>query len=172
MFLIHFFGPYRASAPFALDKFGPQKAQQQCLFYNPWKFQLHIFSRLREHSRTKRPSKNHKIDDISRPEVTSSTKKISNKVQMNTYQIWKFRENRTSRFRELACTKSVGIIIIIIIIIGKKKQNENNKVFRWRRKTLIIRNRVKTICSQTLFGEHNNKKQSKTNMFPNYVWGT
>ena len=147
MFLIHFFGPYRASAPFVLDKFGPQKAQQQCLFYNPWKFQLHIFSRLREHSRTNRPSKNHKIDDISRPEVTSSTKKISNKVQMNTYQIWKFREIRTSRFRELACTKSVGIIIIIII--GKKKQNENNKVFRWRRKTLIrIRiNRTITIRS-------------------------
>ena len=38
----------------------------------------------------------------------------------------------------------------------------------------MIRNRVKTICSQTWFGEHNNnnKKQSKNNMFPNFVWGT
>ena len=41
------------------------------------------------------------------------------------------------------------------LIIEKKKQYNNNKVFRWKRKTLIIRNRVKTICSQTSFGEHN-----------------
>ena len=27
------------------------------------------------------------------------------------------------------------------------------------------------ICSHTSFGEHN-KKQSKTNMFPHFVWGT
>ena len=41
-----------------------------------------------------------------------------------------------------------------------------------RKKRIIIRNRVKTICSQTSFGEHNNKKQSNNNMFPNFVWGT
>ena len=41
------------------------------------------------------------------------------------------------------------------LITKKKKPKNNNKVFRWKRKTLIIRNRVKTICFQTSFGEHN-----------------
>ena len=49
----------------------------------------------------------------------------------------------------------------------KKLREESRK----KRIIIIIRNRVKTICSQTSFGEHN-KKQSKNNMFPNFVWGT
>ena len=38
------------------------------------------------------------------------------------------------RFREIRGTKSVRKRIII----GKKKPNKNNKVFRWKRKTLNI----------------------------------
>ena len=49
--------------------------------------------------------------------------------------MWKFHENRSRRFREILCTKSVRQRIIII---GKKKPNKNNKVFRWKRKTLIM----------------------------------
>ena len=55
------------------------------------------------------------------------------------YQSWKFHENRSSRFQEIACTKSVRKKTIkkIIKIVEKKPKN-NSKVFRWRRKTLIM----------------------------------
>ena len=42
----------------------------------------------------------------------------------------------------------------IIIII--KKQNNNRSFRRSRKALIIVRNRVKAICSQTSFGEHNN----------------
>ena len=48
--------------------------------------------------------------------------------------MWKFHENRSKRFREILCTKTVRKKIIIIV---KKKHYKNNKVFRWKRKTLI-----------------------------------
>ena len=54
---------------------------------------------------------------------------------MIIYQSWKFHENRPNRFREILCTKSVRKKKIIRI--EKKKQYNNNKVFRWKRKTLI-----------------------------------
>ena len=53
---------------------------------------------------------------------------------MIIYQSWKFHENRPNRFREILCTKSVRKKKIKI---EKKKQYNNNKVFRWKRKTLI-----------------------------------
>ena len=152
-----FFDPRRASMPSYLESSICKMSHLLSFLYLHWKSQVDILSRLGGDLRTSRPSKNQKIVHISRPEVTTYLWKISDKVQINIYQIWKFGENRSSRFWEIACTKSVRKIIIII---GKKKPNENNKVFRWRRKTLIIiiiiRNRVKTICSQTPFGEHNN----------------
>ena len=50
----------------------------------------------------------------------------------------------------------------------KKKQYNLYKVFRLKRKTLIIivRKRVKTICSQTSFGEHNSLEKD----FYNFHW--
>ena len=65
---------------------------------------------------------------------------------------WKFQVNPSSHLWEIAGTKNRKK--------NNNKQYNHYKVFRLKRKTLIIivRNRVKTICSQTSFGEHNKKK--------------
>ena len=44
--------------------------------------------------------------------------------------LWKNGQNRPNSFWEIACTKFVEKN-------NKKKQYENNKVFRWKRKTLM-----------------------------------
>ena len=90
--------------------------------YIPWKFQSCILNRFGYKFRTTRPSKFDKIDDISRPEVTSSKQKNVYKISMIYYQSWKFHRNRLNRFREIFCTKSVRKIIRKRIIIGKKNQ--------------------------------------------------
>jgi len=86
----------------------------QYLVYNRWKLQLRILNCFGEKLRTTRPFKNEKNWDISRPEVTSSKQKIRYKIFLILNKIWKFRLNRSSRFREILCTKSVGKRIIII----------------------------------------------------------
>ena len=67
------------------------------------------------------------------------------------------------------------------IIMKKEIAYNNSKVFRRTRKTLIIRNRVKTICSQTSFGEHNYRLilvtkmgiiDKKTCVYTSHVWRT
>ena len=80
--------------------------------YIPWKFQSFILNRFGYKFRTTRPSKFDKIDYISRPEVTSSKQKICHQVFIILHQSWKFHANRSSRFREIACTKSVRKKII------------------------------------------------------------
>ena len=87
--------------------------------YIPWKFQPSILNRFSCKFRTTIPSKFDKIDDISRPEVTSSKQKICHRVFIILHQSWKFHPNRSSRLWEIACTKSVRKKIIII---EKKKQ--------------------------------------------------
>ena len=86
--------------------------------YIPWNIQSFIFNRFGYKFWTTKPSKFDKIDDISRPEVTSSKQKNVYKIFMIYYQSWKFHRNRLNRFREIFCTKSVRKIIRIRIIIG------------------------------------------------------
>ena len=88
--------------------------------YIPWKFQSFILNRFGYKFWTTRPPKFDKIDDISRPEVTSSKQKNVYQIFMIYYQSWKFHENRLKHFRENPCTKFVRKIIRIII--EKKKQ--------------------------------------------------
>ena len=71
------------------------------------------------------------------------------KIHVNIYHPWKFDENRTTHIREIACTKFVRKKKIIII---DKKLKNNNKVFRWKRKTLIKRNNTITIRSSVVDG--------------------
>ena len=147
-----FFGSWRASTFFASTKFDFQSAYLQILLYNRWKFEVDIFSSFWEHSRTSGPLKIHKNVNIWRNIWRNEKQKNHYQVHVNIYHPWKFQKDWTTYIREIACTKSVRKKIII----EKKKPYNNNKVFRWKRKTLIIiRNRVKPICSQTPFGEHN-----------------
>ena len=66
-----------------------------------------------------------------------------------SHLLWKFQVNPSSHLREIARTKNGKKNNI------KKKQYNHYKVFCLKRGTLIIRNKVKTICSQTSFGEDN-----------------
>ena len=61
------------------------------------------------------------------------------------YLMEKFPENRPGRFEENLCKKTVRKKKKIIII-WKKKPNKNNKVFRWKRKTLT---RIRAIASNS-----------------------
>ena len=112
---------YRAPALLRLAKLKTPGAQLQSFIYHPWTFQLSLFTRLGETIWTKWPIKNHKIVNISKPEMTSSKQHFIIK-----YYVWKFHENRSRRFREICGTKTVRMKKIII---GKKKSNKNNKVF-------------------------------------------
>ena len=80
--------------------------------YIPWKFQSCILNRFGYKFRTTTPSKFDKIDDISRPEVTSSKQKNIYLDILILNQSWKFHANRPIRFWEILRTK-----------IGKKKNN-------------------------------------------------
>ena len=126
-FCRNFFVDFRVQASFGAFRATPMKILTRTylyVVYIPWKFQSFSLNRFGYKFWTTRPSKFDKIDDISRPEVTSSKQKICHQVFIILHQSWKFHANRSSRFREIACTKSVRkkIIITIIIIIEKKKQ--------------------------------------------------
>ena len=71
-------------------------------------------------------------------------------IFMIIYQSWKFHENRPNRFREILCTKSVRKRKI-----EKNKQHNNNKIFCWKRKTLIT---LDCFC----LSKHESKKPNRT----------
>jgi len=104
------------------------KRTYQYVVYIPWKFQPCIFNRFGYKFRTTRPSKFDKIDDISRPEVTSSKQKNVYQIFMIYYQSWKFHENRSNRFREICCTKS-GRKIRIITRISLRVMSRSSVLF-------------------------------------------
>ena len=141
----------------------PHCARQRSKTYHPWKFGDSISYSFWEKGWTwkygNRPylatgSENRKIEKIEFASFhNTSTLKISRK------SIQPSLRNRPD--------KKGGKIRIIGIT--KNKQSTNYKVFRLKRKTLkriiiIIRNRVKTICSQTSFGEHNQKWSEGTEL--------
>ena len=130
-----FFGSWRALTFFAWMKFDCPYAQLWNLVYNPWKLEVDISNSFREHFWTKWHPKFHKNVNIWRNNWRFEKQKNPYKIQVNIYHPWKFDENRTTHIREIACTKFVRKKIRIIIIIDKKLKN-NNKVFRWKRKTL------------------------------------
>ena len=121
-----FFVDFRVQASFGA--FGAtnlkiRAGRQLFLVYKRWKFQLPICNSFGEKIWTITPSKNKKISDFSKPEVTSSKQKNVYQIFMIYYQSWKFHGNRSNRFWEIGRTKSVRKIIRIkIIIIEKKKQ--------------------------------------------------
>ena len=108
-----FFGLYRASAPFSLQRFGRLPATQQTFIYFHWKSWVNILSRSGGVSRTSRPSKNHKTAHISRPEVMRAKNKKTYQDRLNSYYICKFGVYRPSHLWEIACTK-IGWKKIII----------------------------------------------------------
>ena len=129
-----FFGSWRALTFFAWMKFDCPYAQLWNLVYNPWKLEVDISNSFREHFWTKWHLKFHKNVNIWRNIWCFEKQKNPYKIQVNIYHPWKFDENRTTHIREIACTKFVRKKIII-----DKKLKNNNKVFRWKRKTLTRR---------------------------------
>ena len=112
----NFFVDFRVQASFGAFWATPMKILTRAylyVVYIPWKFQSCILNRFGYKFRTTRPSKFDKIDDISRPEVTSSKQKNVYQIFMIYYQSWKFHGNRSKHFRENPCTKSVRKIIRI-----------------------------------------------------------
>ena len=115
-FCRNFFVDFRVQASFGAFWATSMKILTWAYFhvvYFPWKFQFRILNRFGLKFRTTRPSKFDKIDDSSRPEVTSSKQKNVYQIFMINYQSWKFHQNRSNRFREIFCTKSVRKIIRI-----------------------------------------------------------
>ena len=109
-FCRNFFADFRVQASFGAFRATPMKILTRTylyVVYIPWKFQSFILNRFVYKFGTTRPSKFDKIDDISRPEVTSSKQKICHQVFIILHQSWKFHPNRLSHLREIACTKSV-----------------------------------------------------------------
>jgi len=86
--------------------------RQSYLVYLRWKFQLRISYTFWQKIRTTNFSKNKKNGDFSKPEVTSSKQKKFYLIFIICHQSWKFHGNRSNRFREIGCTKSVRKIII------------------------------------------------------------
>ena len=118
-FCRNFFVDFRVQASFGA--FGAtnlkiRAGRQLFLVYKRWKFQLPICNSFGEKIWTITPSKNKKISDFSKPEVTSSKQKKVYQIFMIYYQSWKFHGNRSNRFREIGRTKSVRKIIRIKII--------------------------------------------------------
>ena len=101
----------RFSSPTALRRFyiqkhlKPQVLQFQSFIYHPWKFQMSLFTRLGETIWTKWPIKNHKIFDISKPEVTSSTHKKSISRFLSKGIMYENFKKSIERFQEILCTK-------------------------------------------------------------------
>ena len=106
------FGAFRAT------KLKLKLERQLYLVCSHKKIQLCISYRFWEKPRTTTPSKNEQNDYFSKPEVTSSKQKKVYQIFMIYYKSWKFHGNRSNRFWEIGCTKSVRKIIII----EKKKQ--------------------------------------------------
>ena len=87
--------------------------RQLYLAYLRWKFQFHISYTFWRKIQTTNPSKNKKNCDFSKPEMTSSKQKKVLQIYMIYYKSWIFHGNRSKRFREIGCTKSVRKIIKI-----------------------------------------------------------
>ena len=109
-FCRNFFVDFRVQASFGA--FGAtnlkiRAGRQLFLVYKRWKFQLPICNSFGEKIWTITPSKNKKISDFSKPEVTSSKQKKVYQIFMIYYQSWKFHENRSRRFWEIRGTKTV-----------------------------------------------------------------
>ena len=80
----------------------------------PWDPWAYLF-------RTTRPFKFDKIDNISRPEVTSSKQKNCHQVFIILHQSWKFHANQSSSFWKIACTKSIRKRASPFFLISKER---------------------------------------------------
>ena len=99
--------------------------RQLYLAYLRWKFQFHISYTFWRKIQTTNPSKNKKNCDFSKPEMTSSKQKKVLQIYMIYYKSWIFHGNRSKRFREIGCTKSVRKIITRHDLVAS-----NEEVFR------------------------------------------
>ena len=115
-------------------KIKPRGQSHHVYLHRKFHLQLRSFYSFGGKVRITRLSKTEKNCDFHNGKWRHQNKKVY-QIIMIIYQSRKFHENRPNRFREILCTTSVRKKIRRRI--EKKKQYNNNKIFRWKRKTLI-----------------------------------